>query len=60
MHWAYLIKQNIIYQEKQGNGKRVTEMLEILHKYSFLLFIHFQYRFFVLDYILMIQIYYRN
>ncbi|CAF3366510.1 unnamed protein product [Rotaria socialis] len=29
---AYLIKQNIIYQEKQGNGKRVTEMLEILHK----------------------------
>ncbi len=31
---AYLIKQNIIYQEKQGNGKRVTEMLEILHKYS--------------------------
>lgn len=30
---AYLIQQNIIYQEKQGNGKRVTEMLEILHKY---------------------------
>ncbi len=30
---AYLIKQNIIYQEKQGNGQRVTEMLEILHKY---------------------------
>jgi signal recognition particle subunit SRP72 len=29
---AYLIKQNIIYQEKQGNGQRVTEMLEILHK----------------------------
>jgi hypothetical protein len=36
---AYLIKQNIIYQEKQGNGQRVTEMLEILHKY--LLFILF-------------------
>ena len=31
---AYLIKQNIVYQEKQGNGKRVTEMLEILHKYE--------------------------
>jgi signal recognition particle subunit SRP72 len=29
---AYLIKQNIIYQGKQSNGKRVTEMLEILHK----------------------------
>jgi len=29
---AYLIKQNINYQEKQGNGQRVTEMLEILHK----------------------------
>ena len=29
---AYLIRQNIIYQEKQGNGQRVTEMLEILHK----------------------------
>ncbi|CAF1124731.1 unnamed protein product [Adineta steineri] len=29
---AYLIKQNIIYQEKQGNAQRVTEMLEILHK----------------------------
>jgi hypothetical protein len=34
---SYLIKQNIIYQEKQGNGQRVTEMLEILHKYVFLL-----------------------
>ncbi len=34
---AYLIKQNIIYQEKQGNGQRVTEMLEILHKYLLLL-----------------------
>ena len=31
---SYLIKQNINYQEKQGNGKRVTEMLEILHKYK--------------------------
>lgn len=29
---AYLIRQNIVYQEKQGNAKRVTEMLEILHK----------------------------
>ncbi|UJR16379.1 hypothetical protein I4U23_003282 [Adineta vaga] len=29
---SYLIKQNIIYQEKQGNAQRVTEMLEILHK----------------------------
>ena len=29
---AYLIKQNIVYQEKQGNTQRVTEMLEILHK----------------------------
>jgi hypothetical protein len=29
---AYLIQQNIIYQEKQGHGQRVTEMLEILHK----------------------------
>jgi hypothetical protein len=28
--FAYLIKQNIIYQD---NDQRVTEMLEILHKY---------------------------
>lgn len=34
---GYLIRQNIIYQEKQGNGQRVTEMLEILHKYTVLL-----------------------
>ena len=31
---GYLIRQNINYQEKQGNGQRVTEMLEILHKYA--------------------------
>ena len=29
---AFLIRQNIVYQEKQGNGQRVSEMLEILHK----------------------------
>ncbi len=45
---AYLIKQNIIYQEKQGNGQRVTEMLEILHKYLlFILFWKYFYWFFL-------------
>jgi len=29
---ASLIKQSILHQEKLGNTKRVTEMLEILHK----------------------------
>lgn len=57
---GYLIRQNIIYQEKQGNGQRVTEMLEILHKYNLQLESLQNLCFSLVDFIQMIRILYRN